>query len=57
MAKMLSLTERRLVCDGPTTVEVVIREKESEQILHLVNIAPGQRQRDPEVQPFLNLEI
>lgn len=57
MSQILPPTERRLVCDGPSTVEVVVREKANEQILHLVNIAPGKRQRDPKVQPFLNLEI
>jgi len=36
--------QRRLATDAPETVEVVLREKDDRQIVHLVNMAPGRRQ-------------
>ena len=39
--------ERRVTTDAPDDVEIVLREKEDQQILHLVNLARGKREVTP----------
>lgn len=54
---VLPCADRRVSLDGPETVEVTLRQKGSDWILHLVNIASGQRERDPKALGFLNLHV
>ncbi len=49
--------DRWLTTDAPETVEVLLREKDGLKILHMLNIAPGQRQRDLQAPGFLNLLV
>lgn len=57
LQQVLPCADRRVSLDGPETVEVTLRQKGSDWILHLVNIAPGQRERDPNALGFLNLHV
>jgi hypothetical protein len=40
--RTLPSNKRRITTNAPDTVEVVLRQKDDAQILHLVNMAPGQ---------------
>ncbi|NLY00815.1 MAG: hypothetical protein GXY83_32385 [Rhodopirellula sp.] len=42
--KVLPLSERLLASDAPATVEVVLRRQGNRRIVHLVNMAPGERE-------------
>lgn len=57
LRQMLPPTERLITFDGPNTVEVTLREKDGARILHLVNIAPGERERDPQAKASMNLHL
>lgn len=57
LQQVLPTAQRRLTTDAPETVEVLLREKGGEKIIHLVNIAPGTRERDPKANGFVNLQI
>lgn len=57
LEQLLPAAQRWLITDAPETVEVLLREEGEEKILHLVNIAPGQRERDPKAPGFLNLHV
>jgi len=55
--RMLPSKERRLVTDAPSTVEVTLRRRGNEMIVHFVNIAAGKRARDPATNPFVALRV
>lgn len=57
LQQILPVGERRLTTDAPESMEVLLREKGGEKIVHLVNIAPGQRVRDPKAPGLVNLHI
>lgn len=48
---------RQMVAEASPDIDLVLRKRGSERILHLVNSAPGKRERDPESYPFLNLHV
>lgn len=54
---VLPESERLVTTDAPPTVELVLREKASAQVLHLVNLASGKRLRDPQANSFVSLRI
>jgi hypothetical protein len=57
LQQVLPPPDRRLTTDAPESVEVLLREKGGQKIIHLVNIAPGLRERDPKANSFVNLQI
>lgn len=57
LEQLLPPTERELTTDAPATVEVLLRSRGDEKFLHLVNLAPGKRERDPKAKAFVNLHI
>jgi len=57
LRECLPAAQRRVTTDAPPTVELVLRDKDGQTILHLVNIAPGQRERDAQALAFVNLHI
>ncbi len=42
--RLLPPSQRLLACDAPATVEVVLRRQGDRRIVHLVNMAPGERE-------------
>jgi hypothetical protein len=57
LQQILPYAERLLTTDAPVTIELVLRERNGTMILHALNIAPGQRERDPKANSFVNLRI
>ncbi len=55
--QVLPAKERRLLADAPGVIEVTLRQRENELIVHFVNIAPGKRVRDPAANPFVALRV
>lgn len=57
LEQVLPSNERRLIANAPGTVEIILREKGNEIVVHFVNIAAGTRYRDPAANPFVALRI
>jgi hypothetical protein len=46
MERILPLSKRLASTDAPSSVEIILREKDNQKVVHLVNMAKGERTRD-----------
>ena len=46
MESILPVSKRLTSTDAPSSVEIVLREKDNQKVVHLVNMAKGERTRD-----------
>jgi hypothetical protein len=57
LEKVLPPGVRRLITSAPESVEIVLRERGDQIIVHFVNVAKGTRSRDPKSKAFVSLRI
>ena len=57
LGKVLPPGERRLIANAPESVEILLREKGDQTIVHLINVAKGIRSQDPKSNAFVSLRI
>ncbi|MBM3334561.1 hypothetical protein FJY63_07855, partial [Candidatus Sumerlaeota bacterium] len=57
LATFLPSGERQIVTNAPEDVEIVLREKDGNLVLHMVNMAAGERQDGPKLRVYQPVTI